>query len=100
LSKEKDQAIRFLRAYQKGTRLTRDNREEAIKALRKWVKMDPVYAPAGYDQYRDSFPIDGKIAEKGIATVANEEFDQGRVKRRLTVDDMIDRTFMNLLTGR
>jgi NitT/TauT family transport system substrate-binding protein len=100
LSKEKDQAIRFLRAYQKGTRLTRDNREEAIKALRKWVKMDPVYAPAGYDQYRDSFPIDGKIAEKGIATVANEEFDQGRVKRRLTVDDMIDRTFMNLLAGR
>jgi NitT/TauT family transport system substrate-binding protein len=96
-NKERDQVIRFLRAFQKGARLTRDNREEAIKVLRKWVKMDPIYAPAGYDQYRDSFPIDGKIAEKGIATVANEEFEQARVKRRLTVDDMVERSFMNLL---
>jgi hypothetical protein len=29
--------------------------------------MDAVYAPAGYDQYRDSFPVNGKIAEKGIS---------------------------------
>jgi NitT/TauT family transport system substrate-binding protein len=99
-NKERDQVVRFLRAYQKGTRLTRDNRDEAIKVLRKWVKMEPIYAPAGYDQYRDSFPIDGKIAEKGIATVANEEFDQGRVKRRLTVDDMVERSFINLLGGK
>ena len=100
LAKEKDQAARFLRAYQKGTKLTRDNRDEAIKALRKFVKMDPVHAPAGYDQYRDSFPIDGKIAEQGIATVANEEFEQGRVKRRVTVDEMIDRSFITLLRGK
>lgn len=100
LAKEKEQVTRFLRAYQKGTRVTRDSRDDAIKALRKWVKMDPVHAPAGYDQYRDSFPLDGKIAEKGIAIVANEEFEQGRVKRRLTVDDMIDRSFMKLLGGR
>lgn len=100
LTKEKDQAVRFIRAYQKGTRFTRDNREEAVKILKKWVKMDPVHAPAGYDQYRDSFPLDGKMAEKGIATVASEEFDQGRVKRRISVDEMIDRSFMKLLGGK
>lgn len=100
LNKERDQVIKFLRAYQKGTRLTRDNRDEAIKSLKKFVKMDPVHAPAGYDQYRDSFPVDGKIAEKGISTVANEEFDQGRVKRRVTLDEMLDRSFMNLLGGK
>jgi NitT/TauT family transport system substrate-binding protein len=100
LAKERDQAMRFVRAYQRGTRLTRENRDEAIKALRKSVKMDPVHAPAGYDQYRDSFPVDGKMAEKGIAIVANEEFDQGRVKRRVTVDEMVDRTFLNLLGGK
>ena len=100
LIKEKEQATRFVRAYQKGTRLTRDNRDEAIKALKKFVKMDPVHAPAGYDQYRDSFPVDGKIAEKGIATVANEEFDLGRVKRRVTVDEMVDRSFLTMLGGK
>ena len=100
LAKEKDQAMRFVRAYQRGTKLTRENRDEAIKALRKSVKMDPAHAPAGYDQYRDSFPLDGKIAEKGISIVANEEFDQGRVKRRVTLEEMVDRSFMTMLGGK
>lgn len=97
LAKEREQVVKFLRAYQKGTKLTRDNRDEAIKSLKKSVKMDPIHAPAGYDQYRESFPLDGKIAEKGISIVANEEFDQGRVKRRVTLDEMVDRSFMTLL---
>jgi NitT/TauT family transport system substrate-binding protein len=94
LSKEKDQALRFVRAYQRGTRFTRENRDEAVRVLRKYVKMDPAVAPAGYDLYRDSFPIDGKIAEKGIGIVAEQEFEQGRVKKRITIDDMLDRSFM------
>lgn len=97
LAKEKDQTVKFIRAYQKGTRLTRDNREDAIRSLRKFVKMDPAVAPAGYDQYRDSFPVDGQIAEKGIAIVADQEFEQGRTKRKLTIDDMVDRSFIKLL---
>lgn len=97
LAKEKEQSLRFLRAYQKGARLTRENRDEAVKSLRKWVKMDPAIAPAGYDQYRDSFPIDGKIAEKGIGIVADQEFEQGRIKRKITIDEMVDRSFMKLL---
>ena len=97
LAKEKDQTVRFLKAYQKGARVTRENRDEAVKSLRKWVKIDPAVAPAGYDQYRDSFPLDGKIAEKGIAIVADQEFEQGRIKRKITVDEMVDRSFMKLL---
>jgi NitT/TauT family transport system substrate-binding protein len=97
LAKEKEQSTRFLRAYQKGARLTRENRDEAVKSLRKWVKMDPAIAPAGYDQYRDSFPIDGKISEKGIGIVADQEFEQGRIKRKITIDEMVDRSFMKLL---
>ncbi len=100
LAKEKDQVTRFIRAYQKGTRLTRDSRDEAVKVLRKYVKIDPAVAPAGYDLYRNSFPVDGKIAEKGIGIVADQEFEQGRVKKRITVDDMIDRFFMSTPGGK
>jgi ABC-type nitrate/sulfonate/bicarbonate transport system substrate-binding protein len=83
----------------KGVRFTRDNRDEAIGVLRKYVKMDPAVAPAGYDLYRDSFPMDGKIAEKGIGIVADQEFEEGRVKKRVSIDEMIDRSFM-LTIGR
>jgi len=97
LAKEKEQAVKFLRAYQRGVRYTLENKEEAIKAIKKYVKMDPAYAPAGYDEYRDSFPVDGRITEKTIPTVVEQEFEGGRMKRKITVDEIIDRSFMSLL---
>jgi len=100
LTKERDQVTKFLRAYQKGVRYTRDNKAEAIKIMNKYVKMDPAYAPAGYDEYRDSFPLNGQIAEKAIPTVIDEEFRTGRIKKKLTVEDMVDRSFIKALGGK
>src|SRR3989304_3876072 len=94
LSKEKDQASRFLRAYRRGVKYTRENKNDAVKIMMKYVKMDPAYAPAGYDEYRDSFPLNGQIAEKVIPTVIEQEFEVGRIKKKITVEDMIDRSFM------
>src|SRR5499426_2501966 len=78
LNKEKDQVVKFLRAYQKGVKYTRDNKSEAVRIMQKYVKMDPAYAPAGYDEYRESFPVNGQIAEKAIPVVIDEEFRTGR----------------------
>lgn len=100
LAREKEQVVRFLRAYQRGVRHTLENREDAIRALRKYVKMDPAYAPAGYDQYRNSFPVNGKIAEKPIPVVIEQEFENGRIKRKIGLDEIIDRSFLNLLGGK
>ena len=97
LSKEKDQASRFLRAFQRGVKYTRENKNDAVKIMMKYVKMDPAYAPAGYDEYRESFPLNGQIAEKIIPTVIEQEFEAGRIKKKITVDDMIDRSFMKTL---
>lgn len=100
LAKEKPQAVKFLRAYQKGVKHTLENREDALKAIRKYVKMDPAYAPEGYAQYRDSFPLDGRIAEKAIPVVIEQEFETGRIKKKLSVDDLVDRSYMKLLGGK
>ena len=100
LAKEKDQVTRFLRAYQRGVRHTHQSKEDAVKAIRKYVRMDPAYAPSGYDEYRDSFPVNGKIAEKPIPVVIDQEFEFGRIKRRITLDDMIDRSFIQTIGGK
>ena len=94
LAKERDQVNKFLRAYQRGVKYTLDNKGEAVKIIQKYVKMDPAYAPAGYDEYRDSFPLNGQIAEKVIPTVIEQELEAGRLKKKLTVEDMIDRSFI------
>ncbi|MGH7823606.1 MAG: ABC transporter substrate-binding protein [Candidatus Binatia bacterium] len=97
LAKEREQVVKFLRAYQRGVKHTLENRDDAIKALRKYVKMDPAYAPAGYDEYRDSFPLNGYIAEKTIPLVIDQEYETGRIKKKITLDELIDRSFINSL---
>ena len=95
LAKEKDQAVRFLRAYQRGVRYTRENREEGIKSLRKYVGLDAAEAAAGYDEYRDSFPLDGRILDAGITATIEQEIETGRLKGKISLNEMIDSSFIN-----
>ena len=97
LAKEKEQTIKFLRAFQRGVRHTRENREDGIAALRKYVKMDAGEAAAGYDEYRNSFPLDGRLLEAGIAVTIEQEMETGRLKRKIPVSEMVDQTFISLL---
>jgi hypothetical protein len=89
-----------LRAYQKGVQHTRDNREDGIRTLRKYVGLDAAEAAAGYDEYRDSFPLDGRILDAGITATVEQEIETGRLKGKLTVNEMIDYSFINSLGKR
>lgn len=100
LAKEKATVTKFLRAYRRGVKHTLENKEDGIRAIRKYVKMDPAYAPAGYEEYRGSFPVDGKIAEKPISGVIDHEYKVGRIKKKITLDELIDRSFMNMPGGK
>jgi len=100
LAKEKDQAARFLRAYQRGVKHTRENRDEGIKALRKYVGLDAAEAAAGYDEYRDSFPLDGRILDAGISATVEQEIESGRLKGKISLSEMIDNSFINSMGKR
>lgn len=100
LNRNQDMVIKLLRAYTRGVRYTLQNPDEAKAVMQKYVKVDGPVARAGYEQYRDSFPLDGKIAENGISVVVDQEFQSGSLKRKFSADEVIDRRFMNLLGGR
>lgn len=95
LSKERDQTVKFLRAYQRGVKHTRENREDGIRTLRKYVGLDAGEAGAGYDEYRESFPLDGRILDAGISATVEQEMETGRLKRKISVNEMIDFSFIN-----
>ncbi|HEY1233818.1 MAG TPA: ABC transporter substrate-binding protein [Candidatus Binatia bacterium] len=95
LAKERDQATKFLRAYQRGVRYTRENREDGIQSLRKYVGLNPAEAAAGYDEYRESFPVDGRILDAGIVATIEQEIETGRLKSKIPVSEMIDNSFIN-----
>jgi NitT/TauT family transport system substrate-binding protein len=100
LAKEKEQTARFLRAYQRGVKHTRENREDGIRALRKYVGLDAAEAAAGYDEYRESFPLDGRILDAGITATVEQEVETGRLKGKVTVNEMIDYSFINAMSRR
>ncbi len=95
LTKEKDQTTRFLRAYQRGVKYTRDNRDDGIKTLRKYVGLNAAEAAAGYDEYRGSFPLDGRILDAGIVATIEQESEAGRLKAKISAGEMIDNSFIN-----
>ena len=97
LAKEREQTIRFLRAYQRGVRHTRENREDGIRTLRKYVGLDAGEAAAGYDEYRASFPLDGRILDAGIIATIEQEIETGRLKAKISASEMIDQGFINLM---
>jgi len=97
LGKEKEQTSKFLRAYQRGVKHTRENRDDGIRALRKYVGLNAAEAAAGYDEYRDSFPMDGRILDAGITATVEQELETGRLKAKLSLNEMIDNSFINAL---
>ncbi|HVO92628.1 MAG TPA: ABC transporter substrate-binding protein [Terriglobales bacterium] len=100
LAKERDQTQRFLRAYQRGVKHTRENRDDGIRALRKYVGLDAKEAAAGYDEYRDSFPLDGRILDAGITATIEQEIETGRLKGKIPLNEMIDMSFINTMGKR
>ena len=97
LAKEKEQTAKFLRAYQRGVKHTRENRDDGIRALRKYVGLDAAEAGAGYDEYRDSFPLDGHILDAGILATVEQEIETGRLKAKISANEMIDYSFINAI---
>ena len=95
LTREKEQAARFLRAYQRGVKYTRENRNDGIRALRKYVGLNAAEAAAGYDEYRQSFPLDGRILDAGIVATIEQESEAGRLKGKISASEMIDNSFIS-----
>lgn len=100
LAKEKEQTTKFLRAYQRGVRYTRENRDDGIRTLRKYVGLNAAEAAAGYDEYRESFPLDGRILDAGIVATVEQELETGRLKGKIPLSEMIDSSFINSLGKR
>jgi len=100
LAKEKEQTTKFLRAYQRGVRYTRENRHDGIRTLGKYVGLNAAEAAAGYDEYRESFPLDGRILDAGIVATIEQEIETGRLKGKIPLSEMIDNSFINSLGKR
>jgi NitT/TauT family transport system substrate-binding protein len=93
--KEKPEEIRrAIKATIRANRLIRENREEAVRILVDWGKVERDYAYASYDALRNLFNADGSVPEDGLKLVIDQARRNAKVAREVTAAEVADLTFL------
>lgn len=85
----------YLRAYRRGVATAKKNPELAIAAMQKAMRFDYPTARDGYHAYVQSLPDEGQVAEKGFEILVDQMSQEGTIKRKLGMSDLIDYRFIH-----
>jgi NitT/TauT family transport system substrate-binding protein len=93
--KEKpDEIRRVIKATIRANRFIRDNRDEAVRALIAWGKVEREFAYASYDALRNLFNVDGAVPEDGLKLVIDQARRNAKVSREIMSNEVVDLTFL------
>jgi NitT/TauT family transport system substrate-binding protein len=93
--KEKpDEIRRVIKATIRANRFIRDNRDEAVRALIAWGKVEREFAYASYDALRNLFNVDGAVPEDGLKLVIDQARRSAKVSREIMSNEVVDLTFL------
>lgn len=93
--KEKpDEIRRVIKATIRANRFIRDNRDEAVRALIAWGKVEREFAYASYDALKNLFNVDGAVPEDGLKLVIDQARRSAKVTREIMPNEVVDLTFL------
>ena len=93
--KEKPEEIRrVIKATIRANRFIRDDREEAVRTLIAWGKVEREFAYASYDALRNLFNVDGDITEDGLKLVIDQARRSAKIAREIAPGEVTDLTFL------
>ncbi len=93
--KEKpDEIRRVIKATIRANRFIRDNRDEAVRTLIAWGKVEREFAYASYDALRNLFNVDGAVPEDGLKLVIDQARRSAKVSREIMSNEVVDLTFL------
>src|SRR5919109_4898961 len=93
--KEKpDEIRRVIKATIRANRFIRDNRDEAVRTLMAWGKVERDYAYASYDTLRNLYNADGTVPEDGLRLVVDQARHNAKLGRAVTPAEVADLRFL------
>ena len=93
--KEKpDEIRRTIKATIRANRFIRDNRDEAVRTLIAWGKVEREFAYASYDALRNLFNADGAVPEEGLKLVIDQTRRSNKVTREIAPSEVADFNFL------
>jgi NitT/TauT family transport system substrate-binding protein len=90
LKEKPDEVRRTIKATIRANRFIRDHREEAVRTLVDWGKVERDYAYASYDALRNLFNADGAVPEDGLRLVIDQARRNARITREITPAEVAD----------
>ena len=93
--KEKpDEIRRVIKATIRANRFIRDHRDEAVRTLITWGKVEREFAYASYDALRNLFNADGAVPEDGLKLVIEQARRGAKVAREVAPNEVVDLSFL------
>lgn len=89
-----DEIRRTIKATIRANRFIRDNRDEAVRTLVGWGKVERDFAYASYDALRNLFNADGAVPEEGLKLVIDQARRSAKISREVASADVADLTFL------
>lgn len=85
-----DEVKRVIKATIRANRFIRENREESVRILVEWGKVEREYAYASYDALRNLFNADGAVPEDGLRLVIDQARRNAKITREVTPAEVVD----------
>jgi NitT/TauT family transport system substrate-binding protein len=85
-----DEIKRVVKATIRANRFIRENREEAVRILAEWGKVEREYAYASYDALRVLFNADGAVPEDGLRLVIDQARRNAKITREIIPAEVAD----------
>jgi NitT/TauT family transport system substrate-binding protein len=89
-----DEIRRAIKATIRANRYIRDNRDDAVRTLMDWGKIEREYAYASYDALRNLFNADGGVPEDGLKLVIDQARRGAKVTREVPSNEVAELTFL------
>jgi NitT/TauT family transport system substrate-binding protein len=94
IQEKPDEIRRAIKATIRANRFIRENREEAVRTLMEWGKVERDFAYASYDALRNLFNADGSVPDDGLKLVIDQARRSAKVTREVKPAEVVDLTFL------
>jgi len=89
-----DEIRRVIKATIRANRFIRDQRDDAVRILTAWGKVEREFAYASYDALRNLFNADGAVPEDGLKLVIDQARRSAKMARDVAPSEVADFTFL------
>lgn len=85
-----DEVNRMIRVFLRALRFIRENREETVNFMRRWLRIEERVAEKSYNMVLKTFSWDGEASQKGIEKLVEITKQEGKLTKETPLTELID----------